>query len=291
MKTRHVFVTGTSEPLGAAVAARLRRHRDVRVVEDRSHAHGYDDVARVVADQRIDTVIHARLVRWSPQIDADVISAMRLAAAVAQPGSAVRVVAAASSTSAYPATSRAPRLRREGEELNPGPNSVAARLLEAERYLQTLAEARPDMCVAILRLADLAGNPAQGPLAQLLRDGPVVPAIAGFDGSVQLLDIDDAAAALEHAASRSLAGVYNVAGAGTLPWAAAARLARKRVRPMLSPPPFIASFARQIKLPFPAPDTLDTLRYGRTVDTARLTATGFAPAKTSRACVAALAAR
>ena len=213
------------------------------------------------------------------------IGTMRLAAAAAQPGSTVRTVTGASSVLIYPATSAAPRQHREHETLDPAPGGVAARLLEAEHYLRALADDNPHVSVAVLRLADLAGIPPQGPLARLLAR-PLVPAIAGFDPPIQLLDLDDAAAALQHAAERDLAGTYNVAGNGALPWSVAARSAGKRLVPLLGPPAWIAALAPRLGLRALGPELIDTLRFGRLGDTGLLTATGFTPSHSTAACAA-----
>jgi len=283
MSGRRTLVTGTDQPLGAAVATRLRLGNEVVAIGEE---FGYDDIADLVMDEQIDTIIHAGLVRWCPQISVDVIATMRIAAAASQPASTVRNVIVASSTMIYPASSDAPRLHRESQELEPSGGSVAAGLVEAEGYVRSLAEANSHLCVAILRLADLGGLRPQGPLSRLLRGGfPALPAIAGFDPPVQLLDLDDAAAALDHAAERSLAGVYNVAGDGQLWWSAAARLASRRTFPVaVSTPSWMGLFAHRIGVPLLDPDTSDTLRFGRVADTAKFEATGFTPTRSSTQC-------
>lgn len=279
------LVTGSDEPLGAAVVTRLRRRAGLSIVETGSQVGSYEDIAELMTAHRVSAVIHTGLVAWSSNIDVDVIGTMRLSAAAAQPGSTVRSVTAASSVLVYPASSGAPRQHREHEAPEPAPRAAAARLLEAERYLRTLADENPHMSIAILRLADLACTPPQGPLARLL-SRPVVPTIAGFDPPIQLLDLDDAAAALEHAALRGLAGTYNVAADGALPWSAAVRLAGKRVAPILAPPSWIATVAARVGIPALGPQLIDTLRFGRLVDTGLLAATGFEPRHTTAACAA-----
>ena len=279
------LVTGSSRPLGAAVVARLRRHRDLTIVETGSDVGSCEDIAELMIAHRVATVIHTAMVAWSPIIDVDVIGTMHLAAAAAQPGSTVRRLAAASSALIYPASSAAPRQHREHDAVEPAQGGVAARLLQAEQYLRALANDNPHISVAILRLADLAGAPPQGPLARLL-SRPLVPALAGFDPPVQLLDLDDAAASLEHAAERGLAGTYNVAADGAVPWSAAVRLAGRRLAPVPGPPSWIAALAPRLGVPALGPDLVDTLRLGRLIDTSLLAATGFQPGHTTAACAA-----
>ena len=64
MTGRRTLVTGTDQPLGAAVATRLRLDNEVVAIGEQ---YGYDEVAGVVMDEQIDTIIHAGLVRWRPQ--------------------------------------------------------------------------------------------------------------------------------------------------------------------------------------------------------------------------------
>jgi hypothetical protein len=110
--------------------------------------------------------------------------------------------------------------------------------------------------------------------------------MAGFDPPVQLLDVDDAAAALDHAADRRLAGTYNVAADGALPWSAAVRLAGGRMAPVIGPPSWIAALAPRIGLSTSGTELVHTLRYGRLVDAGLFAATGFEPARSTAACAA-----
>jgi UDP-glucose 4-epimerase len=279
------LVTGSSDPLGAALVARLRHRPDITIVETGSDVESYENIAELLMDQRVATVIHTGMVGWSSTVDVDVIGTMHLAAAAAQPGSTVRSVTAASSVLIYSASSAAPRQHREHDPVEPARGGVAARLVQAEHYLRALADDNPHISVGILRLADLAGAPPQGQLARLL-NRRIVPSIAGFDPPVQLLDLDDAARALQHAAELALAGTYNATADGALPWSSAARAAGKRIAPLLGPPAWIAATAPRLGLPELGRDVVDTLRYGRLVDAALLAATGFRPAHTTAECAA-----
>src|SRR6185312_13511890 len=105
------------------------------------------------------------------------------------------------------------------------------------------ATTTPNVSVSILRLADLAGPGTRDPLAAILAD-PVVPAVWGFDPSVQLLHVDDAVEALGHAVEHDLAGIYNVAAHDLVRWRRAGRLMRKPVveLPPTSPAPLARLF-------------------------------------------------
>ena len=159
----------------------------------------------------------------------DVITTQQLTAAVSGRESPVRVVVAVSSTEAYTPRGASPLWRREDEEL-PAAGPVAGTILEAERYLRDLADGQPHISVAVLRLADLAGPATWSPLTSLWRR-PIVPYVAGYDPPIQVLHIDDAAAAVEHAVADELAGTMNVAGPGVVPWRTTAPLVGRAAVP------------------------------------------------------------
>ena len=144
----------------------------------------------------------------------------------------------------------------------------------------------PHINVSILRLADLAGTSPGGPLAELLR-GPVIPQVPGFNPSIQLLHLDDAAAALAHAVDRGLAGVYNVAGPQPLRWREAVQLRR----PETSSPPIVRwarTLVRPPRTPVMSAETFDVLRFGSCIDTALVATTDFRCRHTTADCVRAV---
>ena len=210
-----------------------------------------------------------------------VIATMRLAAAAAHRTTTVRRVVMASSTRVYPVSSRAARLHPESEPLQPRRGSLAAPLVEAEGYVRDLATTNPNLSASILRLADLAGPGTHDPLPSVLA-GPVVPAVWGFDPPVQLLHVDDAVAALEHAADHDLAGVYNVGADELVRWRRAARLARK---PLIElprrPGQPLARLLRWVYRLDAGDDILDVLRFGRGAATDAFTRSGFRPTQTT----------
>jgi UDP-glucose 4-epimerase len=233
-------------------------------------------------DSGADAVVDHCAILRGRVLDVVVIGTMRLAAALADPAVAVRTVVMASSVAAYDASSHAPVLRRESEELRPDAETTAARVLEAESYVRRFAEAHPHINVSILRLADLAGTSPGGPLAELL-DADRVPVLAGFDPMIQMLHVDDAAAALAHAATGALAGTFNVAAA-PMRWRNAVQVAQRPVREIPDVGPWTVPFARLLGMAATSDDTVDVLRFGRCVDTALLAGTGFHPRRTSADC-------
>ena len=157
--------------------------------------------------------------------------------------------------------------------------------MEAEGYVRDLATANPNLSASILRLAELAGPGTNDPLAVLLAS-PAVPAVWGFDPAVQLLHVDDAVAALEHAADHELAGVYNVAADGLVRWRRAARLAGKPRIELPSLPTTLLTTMLQWSYRLAAADDLaDVLRFGRGAATDAFTRSGFQPASTTEQCL------
>ena len=245
MTGTRVLVTGVGDRLGRLIAEQIATRDDVDVVIGVTGANTptiagvqviglpgeYDGIADLLQGRAIDTIIHAERPWARSRVDRNataqhVIATMRLAAAAARRTTTVRRVVMTSSTRVYPVSSRAARLHPESEHLQPRRGSLAALLVEAEGYVRTLATTNPNLSASILRLADLAGPGTHDPLPSVLA-GPVIPAVWGFDPSVQLLHIDDAVTALGHAADRDLAGIYNVAADDPIRWRRAARLARK----------------------------------------------------------------
>jgi UDP-glucose 4-epimerase len=282
MKRRRALIVGDQTPLTESVAALLRVRR-FEVVEPPGDRSDFNVLTRTLIDHRVDAVVHTGLIRWGRRLDADVVGTMRLAAAITHPDSEVRIVTAASSAAAYAASSQAPALRRESDTPQPASGTLAGRILEAEDYLRNMSARSPHINVSILRLADLAGISPGGPLAELLR-GPMVPQLPGFNPRIQLLHIDDAAAALTHAVDRALAGVYNVAGPEPLRW----RAAIQQRPPEMRSPPMVRrarALVRPPWMPLLNADTFDVLRFGRCIDTGLLAATDFRCRHTTADCV------
>jgi len=299
-----VLVTGVGDPLGHLIARQLASRADVELVVGGAVAarpdivgvrvvtlrEEYDGISALLADERIDTIIHAdrswlQVGRGPNRARRHVIATMRLSAGAARRSAAVRSLVMASSTRVYPASSRAARLHPESEPLHPRRGSLAGVLLEAEGYVRDLARTNPNLSASILRLADLAGSHVRDPLAALL-GSRVIPAVWGFDPPVQLLDVHDAAAAITHAADHDLAGVFNVGSRDLVRWRRAMRLAR---RPHLELPAAPTTMLnRLIERTYgvtPDADLVDELKFGRVAATDAFAHSGFQPRSSSAHCV------
>ena len=301
-----LLVTGIADPLGRAIAARMATRADVEIVigatrmtgaaADRPRrGRGRSDPG-LQRDRRSppepgDRHNHPRRPAMVPfgfgrdGTGEHVIATMQLAAAAAHREATVRRVVMVSSTRVYPASAGAPLLHLESEPLQPRRGGLAAALVEAEGFVRDLATENPNLSVSILRFADLAGPDTQDPLARLLAS-PVAPAVWGFDPPVQLLDVDDAVAAIEHACDHDLAGVFNVAADGLVRWRRAVRLARiPLIELPVAPSGILTTVLRWSYRLDDADDILAVLRYGRRAAIDAFTRSGFQPTRTTEQCV------
>jgi UDP-glucose 4-epimerase len=92
--------------------------------------------------------------------------------------------------------------------------------------------------------------------------------------------------ALEYVTAHQIPGVYNVAGAGKLPWSEVASICGAHLLPLppLRPRAFAAGLQRLKMLQFP-PEMEGLIRFGRGVDTSRLVRAGFEYRYTSAGAV------
>ena len=127
----------------------------------------------------------------------------------------------------------------------------------------------------MLRCANVLGANIVTPLSSALAR-PMAPKIAGFDPQLQFVEEDDVVRALCFGVEHRLAGVYNVAGDGRLPWSEILAIAGKRSFLL---PPVLTGFAAgrlaQVRVADLPPELLDLLRFGRGVDNTKLKAAGF----------------
>ena len=275
---------GTSEP-----ATELQRTEVVRSDES------YSNLARIVRDHRVDTIMHTFLVVDPTQMSSrqvheiNVIGTMNLFAAAGQPGSTVSTVVVKSSTVVYGTTHRDPVwFAEDTPRSGPPRHRVERSLVEVESYVRDFAADNPHVAVSLLRFCNVLGADIVTPLSRALQL-PLVPAVLGFDPRLQLVHEDDVGRALMFVLERRLAGTFNVAGDGLLPWSEVVALCGRR-RGFL-PPYGTGMFAGQLTrfgLPL-TPDMVDLLTYGRGVDNRRLKQAGFRYTHTSAGAVTAFA--
>jgi len=242
----------------------------------------YSILSRIVRATQVDTIVHTFLVVDSTKAsgramhEINVIGTMNLLAAAGQSGSPVRQVVVKSSTLVYGAASTDPMwFREEMARTSPVRTRVERSLIEVEGFVRDFAEDNPSTVVTLLRFANVLGTDIITPISVNLSH-PVCPSVAGFDPLVQFVEEDDVVRCLEHVTRNRIPGLYNVAGSGKLPWSEVTEICGTR-RLGLSPVATRAAAAPLVRLgliEFP-PELESLLRFGRGVDTSRLTKTGF----------------
>ncbi|MGH9137465.1 MAG: NAD-dependent epimerase/dehydratase family protein [Acidimicrobiales bacterium] len=303
---RRVLVTGLGTFWGGRVAQRLEADPDVEVIVglDRHEPtvelerteyvrsdENYSILSRIVQATRVDTIVHTFLVVDSTQMrsraihEINAIGTMNLFAAASAPGSTVRDVVVKSSTLVYGAGPQDPNMFREDSRRTATPRTAVERSLnEVEGYVRDFAQDNPHVTVALLRFSNVLGPDIVTPIAKALAL-PVVPSIFGFDPRLQFVHEDDVIRSLLFVLERQLAGIFNVAGDGLLPWSEVAAICGKRTVPL---PAFGTGLAaaplRRLGVDL-APELLDLLRFGRGVDNRRFKEAGFEYQYTSAGAV------
>jgi UDP-glucose 4-epimerase len=303
---RIVLVTGVSLDLGRCVASRavadprVSRVIGVDMVPPRGDLGSVRFVradirnpviAKVIAGEDVDTVIHASVVSSAAETggrmsmkEHNVIGTMQLLAACQRAPSLERLVVK-SSAEVYGSSSRDPAMFTEDTAARRLPRSGYPKdVLEIEGYVRGFSRRRPDVTVTTIRNATTLGPRLRSPLAAYLRM-PAIVKPAGFDARIMLLHYDDLVAVLHHAALAGVHGTFNVAGDGLL---LLSQAIRKLGRPVVSLPGFalasLGSAVRQSKLGLPdfSPEQLQFITYGRGLDTARMRSDlGFEPSYTT----------
>ena len=262
---------GTSEP-----SVPLERAEFVRADQT------YSILARIVRATQVDTIVHTFLVVDSTRVpgralhEINVIGTMNLLAAAGQPGSSVRQVVVKSASLIYGSAATDPTwFREENSRTSPVRTRVENSLLEVESFVRDFAEDNPATVVSVLRFANVLGTDIVTPISTNL-SRPMCPSVAGYDPLLQFIEEDDVVRCLEHVTRHRIPGLYNVAGTGRLPWSEVAAMCGTRLFPLppvatrIAAAPLIR--ARLIEYP---PELDGLLRYGRGIDTSRITKTGF----------------
>ncbi len=242
----------------------------------------YSILNRIVRATQVDTIVHTFLetnsVRVSSRVlhEINVIGTLNLLAAAGSPGTPVRQVVVKSSTHVYGASEKDPTWFHEQTPRNaPVRTQLERSLIEVEALVRDFAEDNPHLVVSVLRFANVLGSDIVTPISANLRRR-LLPCIAGYDPLVQFVEEDDVVRSLEHVTRQRIAGLFNVAGAGKLPWSEVASLGGAHLLPLppFNPRTFARPLVRLGVVQFPA-EMETVLRYGRGVDTSKLIETGF----------------
>ena len=288
-----VLITGVSRFLGSQLAARLAADPEVdRIIgidtvaprPAELSAFGRTEfvradirnplIAKVISQARVDTVVHTaalatpRAPRATLQ-DQHVTGTMQLLAAC-QTSEYIRRVVVASTTAVYGASSADPALFTETMPPTSRAAGYARSSIEVENYARGFARRRPDIDVAVLRLANLMGPTVDTALTRYLAM-PIVPTSLGYDPRLQLLHEWDAVEALAHACSNEYRGVVNVAGDGVVSLAQAVRRAgRLRLPVPASAVALVGAAVRNSGVVEVSAEKTSFLNYGRVVDNTRM---------------------
>jgi UDP-glucose 4-epimerase len=293
---RRVLVTGVGEFWGGRMAQVLERQSDVDVIvglgpteptvelERTEYVRAdpsYSILSRIVRATQVDTIIHTFLVvdgarPSSRQVhETNVIGTMNLFAAASQPESRVTNVVVKSSTLVYGSSHRDPTWFGEDTPRSSAPrHRVERSLVEVESYVRDYAIDNPHVTLTLLRFSNVLGADIVTSTSKALQL-PVVPSILGFDPRLQFVHEDDVLRAIVFVLGHQLAGIYNVAGDGLLPWSEVVSMAGKSRLPL---PPLgrslLAGPLSRLRIDMPA-ELADLLTYGRGTDNRRLKQAGF----------------
>ena len=294
---RRVLITGLDTFWGGRMAQALENEPDVemilglganepRVPLERTEFvrsdQKYSILNRIVRATQVDTIVHTFLETNSVNVpsrtlhEINVIGTLNLLAAAGTAGSSVRQVVVKSSTHVYGAAETDPAwFREEDKRTGPVSTRVERSLLEVEALVKDFSEDNPHLVVSVLRFANVLGTDIITPISHNLRRR-LLPCIAGFDPLVQFIEEDDVVRALEYVTEHRIPGVFNVAGAGKLPWSEVASIGGGFLLPLppFKPRAFVAPLRQLGTVQFP-PEMEGLIRYGRGVDTTKLTSAGF----------------
>ena len=293
---RRVLVTGLGTFWGGLAAQALESDPEVEVIvgldtteptvelERTEYVRvdaNYSTLARIVKATEVDTIVHTFLVvdptstSRRAMHEINVIGTMNLFAAASAPDSTVRDVVVKSSTAVYGCSPEDPAFFAETTRPSrPLRRPLERSLEQVEGYVGDFAEDNPHVTVSLLRFANVIGTDLTTPLTRAL-ELPLVPSMFGFDPRLQFVHEHDVINSVLFALRNSLAGVYNVAGDGLLPWTEVAAICGKRTLPL---PPFLngdlLAPLRRLAIDLPE-EYLNLLRYGRGVDNRKLKDAGF----------------
>lgn len=308
---RTVLVTGVSAELGGRFARRIaadptvERVIGVDVVPPRRDLGAVRFVradirnpviAKVIAGEHVDTVVHTSVVASADQTggrlsmkEHNVIGTMQLLAACQRAPGLERLVVK-SSADVYGSSSRDPAMYTEDMAAKRTPRSGYGKdVLEVEGYVRGFSRRRPDVAVTLIRNAGTISSRARTQLGDYFRLEPV-PKVVGYDARLQLLHYEDLIGALHHAALAGVHGTFNVAGDGVVMMSQALRRLGRLTVPMPAiAMSSLASLVRQARLGLNdfAPEQIAYVTYGRGLDTTRMrTVLGFEPRYTTEAALA-----
>jgi UDP-glucose 4-epimerase len=297
---RRVLITGVGSHVGSLLAAQLERDPDVEYVAGLDtrrpkvrleHAEFIEadirdpEIGRLIPATGVDTIVHEQIVRqpgpgMSPRAmhDINVIGTLQLLAACERVPT-LRTIVVRGSAGVYGAEPQAPQFfKEEMASLFPLRTRFQRDVAEIENYFETYARRHDGVDCTMLRYQPAIGPGMRTQITRYLSQ-PVCPTFMGFDPRIQLVHIEDALEAIVAAVRNPVRGAVNVAGPGTIGLARMIRLAGKHALPIAAPLfGAVTSTGQRLGLDTQSDDFQRLLRYGRGVDTRRLTdEVGYTP--------------
>ena len=293
MAGRRVLITGVGSHVGSLLAAQLERDPDVeygvgldtrrpKLPLEQTEFIDSDirdpEIGRLIPPTGVDTIVHEQIVRqpgpgMSPRAmhDINVIGTLQLLAACERVPT-LRTIVVRGSAGVYGAEPQAPQFfKEEMARLFPLRTRFQRDVAEIENYFETYARRHEGVGCTMLRYQPAIGPGMRTQITRYLSQ-PVCPTFLGFDPRIQLVHIDDALEAIGAAVRNPVAGAVNVAGPGTIGLSRMIRLAGKRALPIAAPLfGAVTSTGQRLGLDTQSEDFQRLLRYGRGVDTRRLT--------------------
>ena len=309
MTGRRVLITGVGSPIGSALARRLeddpecdyvvgldtRRPKAGVVETDFIEADIRDPViAKLIPQAEVDTVVHNQIVRRpGPGMssrsmhDINVIGSLQLLTACER-SPTIRSIVIRGSAGIYGSEPHAPQFfGEEMARLYPLRTRFQRDVGEIENYFETFSRRHAHVTCTMLRYQPAIGPALDTQVTRYL-SSPVAPTYLGYDPRLQLVHEEDGIDALVAAVRNPVQGAVNVAAPGTI---GLTRLIRTAGRPSLpiAAPLFgpVTNAMRRAGSPSLSEDFQRLLRWGRAVDTTRLTdEIGFTPRYGTPAAVA-----
>jgi UDP-glucose 4-epimerase len=290
---RRVLITGVGSHVGSLLAQRLESDPEVEHVaglDTRRPKVGLDraefiqadirdpKIGRLIAATGADTIVHEQIVRQpGPGMssramhDINVIGTLQLLAACERVAT-LETIVVRGSAGIYGAEPHAPQFfHEEMARLFPLRTRFQRDVAEIENYFETYARRHAGVSCTMLRYQPAIGPGMRTQITRYLSQ-PVCPTYMGFDPRIQLVGIDDALEAIVAAVRNPVPGAVNVAAPGTIGLARMIRLAGKRALPIAAPLfGAVTSAGHRLGLDTQSEDFQRLLRYGRGVDTRRLT--------------------
>lgn len=284
-----ILITGIAGQLATLVAGALVHQPGVRVVGvDRVPLRqAIDGVETYCAELRgellldvlrttaADVVVHLAQVgeEYAPDgresaVQGNVIATMELLGACESAG--VRRVVLRSSTLVYGLRHDLPAFVGESMPLcttmAPG---LVHNYVEIEQFAADFATKHGDMAIVVLRCAGVLGDRGVSPLARYFAQ-PTPPMLLGFDPRIQVVHVEDAAAAFALAAvSEGTSGAFHVAAEGPVTLLHALQLVGRRPLPLVGPLLRISQLLGRTQVLGEVPFDSDFLRYACVVDCRR----------------------